>query len=48
MDTLTIDPIEDLFTSPPALEVPPLEIRNTYKKESGSSDGQNTQDEIKT
>jgi hypothetical protein len=48
MQTLILDPVEGLFTSPPVLEVPPLEIRNTYKKESGSSDGQNTQDEIKT
>ena len=40
--------VEDLFADAPQWSVPPVEARFTYKKESGSSDGQNTADEIKT
>ena len=47
MPVLTCD-VEELFVDAPQLEVPPLEARFDYKKEAGSSDGQNTQDEIKT
>lgn len=47
MDALTRD-VEDLFTDEPQLEVPALEARFDYKKQSGSSDGQNTSDEIMT
>lgn len=40
--------VEALFVGAPEYSVPGLADRYEYKKKSGSSDGQNTSDEIET